>query len=197
MLNQFYPHRFFRQGLPFFAGLLLATTLVVGCGNTQEEIDAILGKRDTREIARGVESFLSQEGKLKAKLKAPLMYRSISDTQYLEFPESLHVDFYNDSTEIETWLDSKYGKYYEALDKVYLRDSVVIITINQDTLRCHDLWWDQKKGIFYTDSVATYRSPGNDVVGGKGMEATQDLKTVTFKTPLASMQVNSDGFAEQ
>ena len=31
------------------------------------------------------------------------------------FPNTLHVDFYNDSTKIETWLDSKYGKYFEKL----------------------------------------------------------------------------------
>lgn len=173
-----------------FVFLLFTSLLVMtGCENTQEEIDTWTKESKNYEIARGVESYMSQEGKLKAKLTAPLMLRSIKDTQYLEFPEALHVDFYNDSTQIETWLDSKYGKYYEAFAKVYLRDSVVIITINQDTLRCHDLWWDQNKGIFYTDSVATYHSPGNNVYGGRGMEATQDLKTVTFKQPLATMEV--------
>jgi len=168
-----------------FAALLAATA----CENTQEEIDTWTKESKNFETARGVESYLSQEGKLKAKLTAPLMLRSVRDTQYLEFPESMHVDFYDDSTRIETWLDSKYGKYFEALGKVYLRDSVVIITINQDTLRCHDLWWDQNKGTFYTDSVAIYHSPGNNVYGGLGMEATQDLKTVTFKQPLATMDV--------
>lgn len=174
-----------------------AIMLLMSCENSQKDIDVWLKERETRETAKGVESYLSQEGKLKAKLTAPLMYRSVRDTQYLEFPESLHVDFYDDSTKIETWLDAKYGKYFETLDKVYLRDSVVIITRNLDTLRCHYLWWDQNKGIFYTDSVATYRSPGNDIAGGLGMEATQDLKTVTFKQPIAVLEVNSGGFAEQ
>ena len=149
-----------------------------------------------QEEATGIVSYISQKGKMKAKLTAPLMLRVMADTQYVEFPRSLHVDFYDDSTKIETWLDSKYGKYFENYNKVYLKDSVVVITLKGDTLRCHDLWWDQNKGIFFTDSVATYRSPGNDITGGKGMEATQDLKTVKFKYPLGTVQINESGFPE-
>lgn len=191
-LHDFSMKRLLPLGIIFSSCLL-----ILACENSQKDIDVWVKEREARETAIGVESYLSQEGKVKARLISTLMYRSLRDTQYLEFPNDLHVDFYDDSTEIETWLDAKYGKYYEALDKVYLRDSVVIITRNQDTLRCHYLWWDQNKGIFYTDSVATYRSPGNDIVGGLGMEATQDLKTVTFKHPIATLETNSGGFVEE
>ena len=149
-----------------------------------------------REDALDVVSYMSTAGQMKAKLTAPVMYRYLDDTVYVEFPKSLHVDFYNDSTRIETKLDAKYGKYFETQNRVYLKDSVVIVTIKGDTLRCHDMWWDQARGLFYTDTVATYRAPGNDIRGGKGMEATQDLKSVTFKQPLGELQVKDNGFAE-
>jgi hypothetical protein len=133
---------------------------------------------------------------MKAKLVAPLMYRVLADTLYVEFPHSLHVDFYDDSTKVESWVDAKYGKYFESLNKVYLRDSVVVISRNSDTLWCHDLWWDQNTQKFYTDNVAIYHSPANQVIGDKGMEATQDLKTVTFKYPNASMNMSDAGFGK-
>lgn len=185
-----------KYNLLYSAALLMSCFFVCGCENTQEEIDALTRTKIMEEVAIGVESFLSQDGKMKAKLKAPILLRVMADTQYLEFPRTLHVDFYDDSTRVETWLDSKYGKYLENYNKVYLRDSVVVITVKGDTLRCHDLWWDQNKGLFYTDSVATYRSPGNDITGGKGMEATQDLKTVKFKYPLGEIKINDSGFPE-
>jgi len=180
----------------YAAALLTSCCFVCSCENTQEEIDALTKTKVMQEEATGILGYLSQDGKMKANLTAPLMLRVMADTQYVEFPRSLHVDFYDDSTKIETWLDSKYGKYFENYNKVYLRDSVVVITIKGDTLRCHNLWWDQNKGIFFTDSVATYRSPGNDITGGKGMEATQDLKTVKFKFPLGTVQINESGFPE-
>jgi len=181
----------------YAAALLMSCCFVSGCENTQEEIDKWTKKKVMQEEAIRIESFISQEGKMKARLTAPLMLRVMADTQYVEFPRSLHVDFYNDSTKIETFLDSKYGKYFENLNKVYLRDSVVVITLKGDTLRCHDLWWDQNKELFYTDSVATYRSPGNDITGAKGMEASQDLKTVRFKGPLGTVKISESGFAEE
>lgn len=180
----------------FTAAVLLLSCCFVSCENSQEEIDRWTKNKVMQEEAIKVESYMSQGGVMKAKLTAPLMLRVMADTQYVEFPQSLHVDFFDDSTRIETWLDAKYGKYFENHSKVYLRDSVVVITLKGDTLRCHDLWWDQNKEIFYTDSVATYRSPGNDITGGKGMEASQDLKMVKFRSPLGTVQISDTGFPE-
>jgi len=183
--------------LIYAAALVISCFFVYSCENKQKDIDAWTKNKVMTEKALNVESYISNEGKMKAKLTAPLMYRVLADTQYIEFPKTMHVDFYDDSTKIETWLDCKYGKYFESLNKVYLRDSVIVITVKRDTLRCHDLWWDKTKEIFYTDSVATYRSPGNDITGGKGMEATQDLKTVKFKAPLGVVKIEESGFPKK
>ncbi|RYY53981.1 MAG: LPS export ABC transporter periplasmic protein LptC [Chitinophagaceae bacterium] len=184
----------------YTAALVLGCCFVWGCENSQADIDRLTKKVAERDEAYNINTLMSTAGKMKARLTAPVMYRVMNDqpgdTLFVEFPKKLHVDFYNDSTVIETRLDAKYGKYYEALNKVYLRDSVVIITLKGDTLRCHDLWWDQARGLFYTDTVATYRGIDNNMNGGKGMEATQDLRTVTFKQPLGNMQIKDNGFAE-
>ena len=182
--------------LIYAAALFMSCCFFSSCENSPGDIAVWTKNKVMQEEAISIESYISQEGKMKAKLTAPLMLRVMADTQYVEFPRSLHVDFYDDSTKIETFLDSKYGKYFENLNKVYLRDSVVVITLKGDTLRCHDLWWDQNKEMFYTDSIATYRNPGNDITGGKGMEATQDLKTVKFKVPIGTVKINESGFAE-
>ena len=106
----------------------------------------------------------------------------------------MHVDFYNDSTNIETRLDSKYGKYYQSLGKVYLRDSVVVITVKGDTLKSPDLWWDQNTKLFYTDKYAIYHGIGKNIYGGKGLVATQDLKSLIFNQPTGTVQVSENGF---
>lgn len=179
-----------------FAAALISCCFVCACENDPRAVDEWTGRKVMVEEATNVVSYMSQEGIMKAKLVAPLMLRVQSDTMYTEFPNKLHVDFYDDSTRIESWLDAKYGKYFETFNKVYLRDSVVVISIKGDTLRCHDLWWDQNRELFYTDSVATYHSPGQQITGGKGMEASQDFKSVTFKYPLGSMKISESGFAQ-
>ena|SRR5256885_1986083 len=135
------------------------------------------------EEGKIVESYLSQEGKVKAKLMAPLMLRYEGDTIHVDFPQTLHVDFYDDSAKIESWLDSKHGKYFETLNKVYLWDSVVVINVKGDTLKSQDLWWDQNAKLFYTDKYAEYRTIDKQIFPGKGLEATQDFSRITFRYP--------------
>src|SRR5262249_30888774 len=102
---------------------------VTGCENDQKTIDELTKNVVMVDEGTKIESYLSQEGMVRAKLTSPKLLRTLSgDTIYSEFPHTLHVDFYNDSAKVETWLDSKYGKYYENLNKVYLRDSVTVIS---------------------------------------------------------------------
>jgi LPS export ABC transporter protein LptC len=183
----------FHKKIIYAAALFTGCCFVSACENDEKKIDSLTKNVVMKEEATDIESYLSQSGKMKAKLKAPLMYRVNADTLYVEFPNTLHVDFYNDSTKVETWLDSKYGKYYEGLGKVYLRDSVVVITVKGDTLRSPDLWWDQNTKLFYTDKYAIYHGIGKSIYGGKGLVATQDLKSITFNQPTGTVQVSDNG----
>jgi LPS export ABC transporter protein LptC len=178
------------------AALLIGCCFVWGCENDEKKINDWTKKVVMREEAIKVESYLSQDGKMKAKLTAPLMYRVADDTIYTEFPKTLHVDFYNDSTVKETWLDSKYGKYFDNLNKVYLKDSVIVINIKGDTLKCQDLWWDQNAKLFYSDNYAEYRTLDKKIYPGKGLEAAQDFSRVTFREVTGVLKVKEGGFPE-
>lgn len=152
--------------------------LLLSCENSKEEINAAFGKKSSGiEEAFQIESFLSQEGKTKARLTAPFMLRQVTDSNFIEFPRSLHVDFYDTTSVVETILDAKYGKYREYESKVLLRDSVIVINIkNGDTLRTPELWWDQNKQEFYTDKPSHItKRDGTDIYSRNGMKARQDL----------------------
>ena len=169
--------------------LCLTLFIVISCENDPKDIENWTKKAELREEAKTVESYLSDGGVMKAKLTAPLMYRYQRDTIYTEFPNTLHVDFYGDSVKIESWLFAKYGIYYDNLNKVYLRDSVVVINVEGDTLRCPELWWDQNMQKFYTDKPSTLDGKDKHITGNQGLEATQDLKVIQFKYPTGPFNV--------
>ena len=186
----------FYKKLIYAAAFFTGCCFVSGCENDEKVIDDLTKRVVMKEEAINIESLLSQDGKLKAILKSPLMIRVFTDTIYTEFPNSLHCDFYDSSTSIETWLDSRHGKYYESLNKVYLRDSVVVISKAGDTLKCQDLWWDQNTRLFYTSKYTQYHTKGNWYYGNKGMEATQDLKRVTFNDGGGILKVSENEFSK-
>ena len=177
----------------WIAALLTGCFFVWGCENDQKVIREMTEKKIMTEEAKDMESFLSQDGIMKAKLTSPLMLRVLDDTIYIEFPKTLHIDFFDSTSVVESRVDAKYGKYYENLNKAFLRDSVIVINNQGDTLKCPDLWWDQDKKLFYTDKYAEYHSRDKHIYGGKGMEATQDLKTIIFKQPTGTVLVSDSG----
>ncbi|HLL42159.1 MAG TPA: LPS export ABC transporter periplasmic protein LptC [Segetibacter sp.] len=162
------------------AALFFGCFFVWSCENDMREVQNLSKKSIGVEEGKEIESYLSQEGKLKAKLIAPLMLRYQSDTPKVEFPKTLRVDFYNDSTKVESKLFAKYGRYLENENKVFLRDSVIVFNMAGDTLICKELYWDQLKAKFYTDKNVIIHKPDQKVYG-TGLEADQDFKNITIK----------------
>ncbi|HVT84778.1 MAG TPA: LPS export ABC transporter periplasmic protein LptC [Chitinophagaceae bacterium] len=173
----------------FFSSLFLTA-----CENDTRKINEWTRNKTMTEEATDIVSYLSDHGVMKAKLTAPYMLRVLADTVYIEFPKSLHIDFYDSSKNIETKLDALYGKYFETLNKAYLRDSVVVINVKGDTLTSPDLWWDQNTKMFYTDKVAQYHTKDKQIAGGKGLQATQDLSSVIFKEPTGTVLVSDSSY---
>ncbi len=162
---------------------LLALLFFSSCENDPKEIENWTKKTELREEAKTIESYLSQSGVMKAKLIAPLMYRYQRDTVFTEFPNTLHVDFYDDSVRIESWLTAKYGIYYDNLNKVFLRDSVVVINKEGDTLRTPELWWDQNMQKFYTTKPSRIDGKDKHIYCRDGIDAPQDMKVFTCHFP--------------
>ncbi len=164
--------------LTFFLSLLFCCLVVGSCENDIRQVQALSQKKTSVDQVINVESYLSEDAKMKAKLTAPLMLRTQADTPFAEFPKTLHVDFYNDSTKVESQLFAKYGRYMEKQSKVLLRDSVVVYNVKGDTMRTNELWWDQNAQNFYTDKPVYIHQPNGNIINSIGMKASQDLNDV-------------------
>jgi len=178
-----------------YAALLTGCFFMCSCENDINVIKKLNDKKTAIEEAKNIESYLSQAGKVKAKLTAPFMLRYLTDSTYVEFPHSLHVDFYNDTLAVESQLDALYGKYREWEKKVFLRDSVVVINkINGDTLRCPELWWDQQTEKIYTDKPVRIHTKDKIIFGQYGLVASQDFSEYVINQAAGQLKVPKDSF---
>lgn len=164
------------------AALLLSCFFIVSCENKIEVVKNLGKKRLGVEEAYSIESYMSQSGKMKAKLTAPIMLRHLLDTPKVEFIKTMHVDFFDDTLGIESRMDCKYGRYLENDNKVYLRDSVVVFNRKGDTLWTDELIWDQSKAEFFTDKFVKVKKGFNStyILGNNGLRADQSLNNITF-----------------
>lgn len=189
---------------PLWRGSLLRHTCIhlplilffTACENKPEDINKFTQKDLGKEKADTVQINYTIGGKAKANLKAPLMYRVQDTMPYVEFPKTLHVDFYNGDTIVTSILDAKYAKYYEQKSLVFLKDSVRIINIaNRDTLYCDELYWDRYKTNteFYTDKPVKIRTKTH-IINGVGMESKQDFKDWHIKQSTGIIKVPNSEF---
>lgn len=135
------------------------------------------------EEGKYIESFMSTGGKVKARLTAPYMLRSQYDSAKVEFTKSLNVQFYDSSLKPESFLFAKYGKYLEFDNTVLLKDSIVVNNINNDTLWCNELLWDQNKGTFFTDKPVVISQDNGNIrqkIFARGMQSDQAFKKVSL-----------------
>ena len=177
------------------AALLVSCFLFAACENDPKDIRAWTEDKMLVEEGRNIESLISEGSRLKARLVAPLMLRYQKDTAIVEFPKSLKVDFYNATGVVESHLDALYGKYFESINRVLLRDSVVVFNFAGDTLKTQELWWDQNSQMIYTEKPVRIRKSGN-LIFGVGMDARQDLSDIRIRQVTGTLMV-PDSLAAQ
>lgn len=162
---------------------------MLSCKNDYQEVQRLAQKAIPVDEVVNVQSYLSQGGVMRAKLTSPLMITTHDDTTRIEFPNTLKVDFFSDTTtKVESKLFAKYGRYYQSQRLVFLKDSVVVFNINGDTLRTNELWWDQNKEIIYTDKPVKLRRP-NEQIDGSGLTANQKFTQWTIKNATGPINV--------
>ncbi|MEJ7589401.1 MAG: LPS export ABC transporter periplasmic protein LptC [Ferruginibacter sp.] len=183
----------------FFAAFFFGCFFLYGCENDINAIKALDAKRTGVEEAKKVVVHYSINGKRKAILTSPLMYRVQDTVPYVEFPKTIHVDFYNEiyNDSIESKLDARYAKYKESQSVVFLKDSVRVINVKGDTLYCDELYWDVKKtgAEFYTAKPVRIRTK-TQVINGIGMEASQDFKGYHIVQPIGNIKVPASEFPD-
>jgi len=169
--------------------------LVSSCGNTDKAINEYNAKSLGIEEIRNADINYTLGGKAKAKLQSALMLRIQDVNSYVEFPNKLHVDFFDENGAVDSRLDALYGKYLEMESKVFLKDSVQVINIKGDTLYCDELWWDRNRlgNEFYTELPVRIRTK-TQIINGVGMEASQDFKGYVIKKVTGIITVANTDF---
>lgn len=166
----------------------------LSCENDMDVIRKMQEKKLSVDEVKVVTSYLSQGGIVKAKLTAPLMLRYYDSVPRVEFPNSLHVDFYNDSLQVESYLDAKKAWYYEQQSRIVLTDSVVVIRIDGDTLKTNELYWEQNLHKLYTTKDVEIRQRTKTIFG-KGFESDEQLKNGRIDSITGILLVGASKFA--
>lgn len=174
------------------AAALSGCLFFASCSNDMDKVNAFFQQKTGVDEAVNVESYMSQGGRMKARLRSPLMLRYQDTLPRMEFPRSLHVDFFDSTLQIQSQVDARFARYLEAMNRILLKDSVRVFNLQGDTLFCQELWWEQNALEFHTDKPVRIHRPGM-IINGVGLKAPQDFKTFTIFSITNSILRVKDG----
>jgi len=185
----------FNKNTKLAVAFISSCFFMLACENNVNEVQALSARIGGIDVGKDVSIFISTDGKMSAKLMAPLMRKYLLDSgRMVEFPNTIKVDFYKDSLHIESKLTANYANYKEDENKVFLKDNVIVYNVLGDTLWCKEMIWDQNTNKFTTDKevIVKQHNPIAKIYG-KGFEANQDLSDIhIFKPQSNSFAILSD-----
>lgn len=160
---------------------VFTVTMFFSCENNLEQLQRLqLKEKFPVTEAYNFKLTYTDSTRVKAILTSPLNYDySNQEFPYSEFPNTLHIDFFDDNNN-KTTVDAKFGVLYNKTDLVELRDSVIIKTHDGKILETDILFWNQKKDWIYTDEPFTFTDPQEGtIMKGIGMDFNKDFTQVT------------------
>jgi LPS export ABC transporter protein LptC len=174
---------------------ILICIIFFSCQNNTKEI-AEVTKKDAifpTDHGKQVEILYTDSGFVRWRLKSPVMnhYTYNVKERYLEMPEGLYLEFFNDSNKVKTTLKANYGIRYEESKKTEVKYNVIVTNASGEILNTEQLFWDEATRKIYTKEFVKITTK-NQELKGKGLVAEEDFSEWEIGDPSGTITGKDD-----
>ncbi|MCD6201801.1 MAG: LPS export ABC transporter periplasmic protein LptC [Bacteroidales bacterium] len=166
------PFPFFHMIFLLFAG---GSFIFSSCTKNDITVVNNLTQTDTlpSQTIKNLTTIYMDTGRVQMIIKAPLVnYFAEKEDPVMIFPKGIHVDFYDDSGQIETQLQANQAIFYQKKNLWEARDSVIAKNSTGEKLDAEILFWDVTKKRIYSDKFVRITTP-DEIIFGEGFESDQ------------------------
>lgn len=134
----------------------------------------------------------SDSGFTRLLLKAPLAETySQLEKPYRLFPKNINVNFYDKEGNENSRLRANYAKQMMNTQIWEAKGNVVVLNKKGEQINTELMYWDQKKGLIYSDAYVKITTP-DKIIEGNGFEANQDFSDYQIKDIIGTINLNED-----
>ena len=164
------------------------------CANDMNVVNKFIDTEIEPDVlSENVELLYSDSAKLQVKMLAPLVKLfSSAKEQRKEFPEGIHVWFYEKTGELKAEITANWAKHDEVADLWEAQSNVVITHANGDKLETEQFFWDTKKGIVYSEKYTKMTQEDGSMASGESFSANQDFTDMKFIRGKATIMINDE-----
>ncbi len=150
--------------------------LFFSCANKIEKIKEFSKSDDAPTMeAEGFEMIYSDSTIVRFKIQAKKLQNYDKEQEpFMEFPEGIEIEKYDENMSIISKITSDYARYFEKEKKWIAKNNVVVINMQGDSLITEELIWEENKELLYSEQfVKIIRK--DQIITGIGFESDQEM----------------------
>ena len=171
---------------------IVCFVFIVSCESDLPKIKAITNTVLPPSIsAEGFEMLISDSAVIRMKLQAPeLIDHDKIKESYTEFPKGVRMEKYDAHMKVVTCITARYAKHYKDDDRWEVKNNVIAINIQGDTLKTEFMVWDSKKQKIYSDQYVKIIKKDNQTFTGTSFESDMNFSAYELKGMKGQIYVN-------
>jgi LPS export ABC transporter protein LptC len=162
------------------------------CAGEKKEMVEVMFDPETSYTLKetNVETLVSDSGITRYKIITDtwLIFSKASEP-YWYFPDGVYVEKFDTVFNVEARMQADTARYYQRRNLWQLDGNVDISNIDDVRLETSQLFWDQHKEIFYSDSFVVI-TKGEDVNTGVGFLSNKDISEYKIFNSTANFTVD-------
>lgn len=161
---------------------LIASVCLVSCGDVDLlEVEEVTLADTYYEVADSVEILYSDSAIVRIRIKAPLLYNYLDPKNpRREFPKGILVEFFDENKNIQSRLTAKKATQYDKTNKFVVEDSVVVRSIQNETIETEGLIWDESTQRVFSDRKIVITT-ATEEIHGYGFESDYNFQNWELK----------------
>lgn len=184
--------------LPALAAMLTLWAVTPSCGGNEDEVtpEEMDGNLVPTMITDSVNSFVSDSGITRYHIVAPvwLMFDK-ADEPCWTFPESLHLERYDDDMNITATVDCDSARYFTRLKLWQLDGNVRMRNLDGDRFFTDQVFWNQNNHRVYSDKFVHIERTDR-ILEGYGFTSNERMTDYTLRRPTGIFPIPEKAKAE-
>lgn len=171
--------------------VIIMTAMLLSCSNDMKDVEKYSSDFKSSGIyAKQLEMLYSDSLIVRYKIKAKeyLEYTE-GDVVVREFNKGLFAESFDKNSKFEASIKSQYAKYNTTTGIWTVKYGVEVLSSDGYKLNTELLYWDQQKGIIYSDKYVRINKAGEIIEGASGFQSNQDLTDIEFKQVSGDIEI--------
>lgn len=165
-------------GIRILISSILILYLLASCGGDPKDYINTPFNRDSIPMMEtdSVTTTISDSGIIRYKVKTPkwLIFDDTNNPHWF-FPEGIYLEKFDTIFKKQVSIKADTAWNYTQRREWLLKGNVVIVNVNDETIKTQELTWDESIGLVHSNKYVEINRPGKMTLQGIGFEAKQNM----------------------